>query len=364
MINPAPIPLYCSDECRLADLHSYYGTITYPDQRAPSFPPTPPNSGSDINVDGSEGDSNLSGASLKSGSSTLSSAPTVTAMATTATTTTSAIGVSLSTQDCGADAYMRLSAIYGFAPLPPPPPVVPRITAPPMPPPPLQGGIMMAACRMQAALCTKTVKLVCGQPVDTNPEDDNKPIPGWTDGSNAWQASTYGLAPPFDFTRPDPDDAAIRAYGSFVATSHRSHTVNSTPDVKPATSVKTGGSSQSFPSPPMDATTQRLYQQFFTAISERYYSRRQASMHPHIAALSTSNTGLAHTCLVHEVPLVKPGAEGLLEVQDVKMHRTVFHVSRVAGGNKPSTACNATCSVPPVSTPGPAGKYIFFLICE
>ena len=87
-------------------------------------------------------------------------------------------------------------------------------------------------------------------------------------------------------------------------------------------------------------------------------------MHPHIAALSTSNTGLAHTCLVREVPLVKPGAEGLLEVQDVKMHRTVFHVSKVAGGNEPSTARNATCSVPPVSTPGPAGKYIFFLICE
>ncbi|KAI1790195.1 hypothetical protein LXA43DRAFT_891550 [Ganoderma leucocontextum] len=326
VIDQTPAPLYCSDECRLADLQSYHSAIDIkynPDRcTSPRLPPVPPNSVSDIH--GSQDDSDCSsGASYESRSS--ASSPI-------ATSVTAQVPPPKS--DCGADAYSRLSAIYGFAPLPPPPPFVRKATTSAEEPAPrLEGGIMMAARRIQAALCTeKPKKSSWGLPVHSEPEDDNKPIPGWTDGSNAWRASVYGFAPPRDFTRTDPDDAAIRAYGSYVATPHRSRGVHSTlGENQPAVEVKTSASMSSLPSRVVDASTQELYRQYSASFTRRSESR--TSIHSRGAGLSTSPTGSTRSNLAREVSLLKPGAEGRLLVPDVKMRRVNSSVSSVGGSS-------------------------------
>lgn len=333
VIDQTPAPFYCSDECRLADLQSYHSAIDIkynPDRcTSPRLPPVPPNSYSDIH--GSQDDSDCSsGASYESRSST--SSPI---------TSSATAEVPLPRKgDCGADAYSRLSAIYGFAPLPPPPPFARKASSSVEEPAPrFEGGIMMAARRIQAALCTeKPKKSSWDLPVHSDPEDDNKPIPGWTDGSNAWRASVYGFAPARDFTRTDPDDAAIRAYGSYVATPHRSRGVHSTlGESKPSAEVKTSASMSSIPSRPLravDASTQELYRQYSASFTRRSESR--TSVHTRGAGLSTSPTGSTRSSLAREFSLVKPGAEGRLLVPDVKMRRVNSSVSSVGGSSSTS----------------------------
>ncbi|KAM5535015.1 hypothetical protein V8D89_011388, partial [Ganoderma adspersum] len=306
VIDQTPAPLYCSDECRLADLQSYHSAI-------------------DIKYNPDRDCS--SGASYESRSST--SSPI--------TTSNTAQAPPAPKGDCGADAYARLSAMYGFAPLPPPPPFARKSAAPVEEPVPrLEGGIMMAARRIQAALCTeKPKKSSWGLPVHSEPEDDNKPIPGWTDGSNAWRASVYGFAPPRDFTRTDPDDAAIRAYGSYVATPHRSRGVHSTMgESKPAAEVKTSASMSSLPSRAVDASTQELYRQYSASFTRRSESR--TSIHTRGTGLSTSPTGSTRSSFAREVSLLKPGAEGRLLVPDVKMRRVNSSVSSTGGSSSTS----------------------------
>ncbi len=337
VIDQTPAPLYCSDECRLADLQSYHSAIDIkynPDRcTSPRLPPVPPNSVSDIH--GSQDDSDCSsGASYESRSSTSSPIHT---SATSQTPPPPKV-------DCGAEAYSRLSAIYGFAPLPPPPPFVRKATIPAEEPAPrLEGGIIMAARRIQAALCPEKPKRSSWDlPIHSDPEDDNKPIPGWTDGSNAWRASVYGFAPPRDFTRTDPDDAAIRAYGSYVATPHRSRGVYSTlGENKPAADVKTSASMSSLPSRAVDASTQELYRQYSASFTRRSESR--TSMHTRGAGLSTSPTGSTRSGLAREVSLVKPGAEGRLLVPDVKMRRVNSSVS--SGGGSSGTSWGSQSAI-------------------
>ena len=54
VIDQGPIPLYCSDECRLADLQSSFGAMDihyHPDSHAsPPLPPVPHNSSSDLSA--------------------------------------------------------------------------------------------------------------------------------------------------------------------------------------------------------------------------------------------------------------------------------------------------------------------------
>ncbi|PIL28730.1 hypothetical protein GSI_08774 [Ganoderma sinense ZZ0214-1] len=221
--------------------------------------------------------------------------------------------------DCAEKAYLRLSAIYGFDPLPPPPPFSPRATTSAEEPVPrLEGGIIMAARRIQAALCIdKQAKSSWGIPVSSNCEDDNKPIPGWTDGSNAWRPSVYGLAPPRDFTRSDPDDAAIRAYGSYIASPHRSRSVQCTSGKNnPAIKVQIV-TSPSLPENAEDASTQELYRQYCQSTAWRSQSRTLPNRG---AGFSTSPTCLTRYS-PREVPLLKHGAEGRLLVPNVKMRR-------------------------------------------
>lgn len=326
VIDQTPAPFYCSDECRLADLQSIHSAIDIkynPDRcTSPKLPPVPPNSVTELSSSQDDSDCS-SGASYESHSSI--SSPT--------TTAAMAHAPSPHKGDLHADAYSRLSAFYGFAPLPPPPPFTRKSdSSDEESAPRYDGGIMMAARRIQAALCPEKPKRSSwGLPVHSEPEDANKPIPGWTDGSNAWRASVYGFAPPRDFTRTDPDDAAIRAYGSYVASPHRSRGVHSTlGEAKSAVEGKTTASTSSLPSRVVDTSTQELYSQFSASFTRRSESR--SSIHRG-QTLSTSPTGSARSALAREVSLLKPGAEGRLLVPDVKMRRVNSSVSSIDGSS-------------------------------
>ncbi|KAI6162417.1 hypothetical protein EDD17DRAFT_1816257 [Pisolithus thermaeus] len=175
VIDQGPIPLYCSDECRLKDLSRLDGALSIdynPNSASTPLSPVPHNS-SDRSVQcKSEDESNgFVSFSLDSRSSSSDSGP---------------VSPSLTT----------LSAIYGFPPLPPTPPILP-MSAKPSPPEPqhlhdYQSGIMMSAKHIQAALCApQSTK----RPWLNEPQPPCKPIPGWTDGSQDWRESIYSFSP-------------------------------------------------------------------------------------------------------------------------------------------------------------------------
>ncbi|OJT14918.1 hypothetical protein TRAPUB_8524 [Trametes pubescens] len=329
VIDPSPVPLYCSDECRLMDLQATHSAldINYNPERcaSPQHPPVSKNTLSDCQSVNDDSDCS-SGSSIESRSSMASP-----------TATTTAVHATPTKGNSHEEAYQRLSAIYNFAPLPPPLPFTPRATKPvaPAPPPRLEGGVMMAARRIQAALCPEKPKRTAwGLPVQNDAEDDNKPIPGWTDGSQAWRASVYGLAPPRDLSTGDVDEAAERAYGTYVASPHRSRGVHSTlGENKPATEAvpNRSASASSLPARVMDSSTEKMYKQYSASFTRRSESR--TSLHHQSRGLSTSPTGSTRSAFAREVSLVKPGAEGRLLVPDVKMRRTNSSMSSIGGAS-------------------------------
>ncbi|KAI0667665.1 hypothetical protein C8Q78DRAFT_315888 [Trametes maxima] len=335
IIDPTPAPLYCSDECKLADLQANHSAldINYNPDRcgSPQHSPVPRAVASQSPAH-DDSDSS-SGGSFESRSSIAS--PTI---------ATATVHAAPSPSTPHEKAYSRLAAIYDFSPLPAPLPFTPKATksTPEVVAPRMEGGVMMAARRIQAALCPeKPKRTVWGLPIQNSPEDDNKPIPGWTDGSNAWRASVYGFAPPRDFSRADPDDAAIRAYGSCIASPHRSHGVHSTlGENKPATEAvpNRSSSTSSLPARVMDPSTEKMYRQYSASFTRRSESRTSLHHQSRSAGLSTSPTGSTRSTLAREVSLVKPGAEGRLLVPDVKMRRVNSSMSSVDGGSSSSWA--------------------------
>ncbi|OBZ68995.1 hypothetical protein A0H81_11296 [Grifola frondosa] len=328
VIDQSPTPLYCSDECRLADLQSTHGAIdiNYNPTRcgSPQLPPVPHNSYSDFSSVNDESDS--SSASVESRLSMPSP---------------SSPGPEPDTAVPRAhDGYARLAAMYGFPPLPPPPP-------PPMrrsdtasssedPATEYQFGNMMAARRIQAALFPEQPKRPAfGVPAYSTEVDHEKPIPGWTDGSQAWRASVYSVSAPRDFTKVISDEDAISpAYKSFVASSHRARGVYSTlGEARPG--LTSSASTASLPAREMDASTQELYKQYSDSFTRRSESRLSLSH----GGLSMSPTGAARSLpgsQRREVSLVKRGAEGRLLVPDVKMRRVPSSVSSYDGSSSTS----------------------------
>ncbi|KAJ7288188.1 hypothetical protein C8J57DRAFT_1214392 [Mycena rebaudengoi] len=179
-IDQSPAPLYCSEACRNNDIEYYKGRSPYED-----------NSDS-----GSSDDSSL--ASLSPDDAPL---------------------YHQQHQQQRSTPSTRSLAVLGLCPLPPPTsetydefaPRRPKAT--PYRPPEYTSGVMMANRRLEAIL-PKPLK-----PGQRAPP--LKPIPGWTDGSQAWRASTYSFAAP-PRTQADILDPDRTAYQSFVATPHRS----------------------------------------------------------------------------------------------------------------------------------------------
>ncbi|KAJ6508604.1 hypothetical protein C8R45DRAFT_922312 [Mycena sanguinolenta] len=236
-IDQSPAPLYCSDQCRQRDTAFFHG--------APVFPDTSDTS--------DEQDYDDDYPAWQRTHRQQRSTPNTRSLAV-------------------------LQREYNMGPLPPPTCATYDELAPQNParaeyvPPPYTSGIMMASRRIDAVL-PKPLK-----PGERPPP--LKPVPGWTDGSQAWRASTYSFAPP-PTTRADVLDPNTRAYGTFSASPHRSAQSGVT-----ASSASSSGSLHSPTSASSSSLNSELLSSFEDSFARRTSSRLSLASSP--ASCSTS----------------------------------------------------------------------------
>ncbi|KAJ3489985.1 hypothetical protein NLI96_g1741 [Meripilus lineatus] len=300
VIDQGPTPLYCSDECRLADLQSSFHSS--PDD----------SSGSDTNP------------------APLLSAPRPSHNK--AKIIPPSNGV-LNTSR----AYMLFAQCFDdVPPCPPPPPLLRSDTnsSNDSVPNDYQSGVMMAARRIEAALCPEKPKRSSFDPPADPEYNSSKVIPGWTDGSSAWRTSVYNMAaPPRDYTNKTALEDQRTAYKTTVAFSHRSRGVYSTVT---DTSIPSPSSTTSLPATSTRSTSEiDLVNKFSETFARRSESRISMTTH---RPLSTSPSGSSRSYPSvsgsnhrREVSILKPGAEGKLLVPNVKMRRTSSTASSLDG---------------------------------
>ncbi|PSR72263.1 hypothetical protein PHLCEN_2v11855 [Hermanssonia centrifuga] len=340
VIDQSPVPLYCSDECRLADLQSSQGIdINYHPDRysSPPLPPVPNNSLTS-ELSPSETSDSSTGSSLESEASSIS---------------THSVGLtsptSISPKDTIPDypiprRYAALASIYDLPPCPPPPPLMrtdtssseesERYTND------YQSGVIMAARRITEALAPRPEPKK--RPSWSTPSTQfntalalqatrNQVVPGWTDGSDKWRASVYSFAAPSGGDDSAEEERMMRAYTykGFVSTPLRSTGVYSTIG-DPSTPTPSSSAPAYNPGPQMArarSEAEELYSKFDMSFSRRSESRMSLSHQ----MLSTSPTGSTRSLPTtvsssysrkREVPILKKGAEGKLLVPDVKMKRS------------------------------------------
>jgi hypothetical protein len=309
VIDQNPTPLYCSDECRLADLNSMYGGLSLdynPDRDprdSPPLPPVPHNSFSTIPLMSEESDSCSSpSTSPDSQGSTLATER----------------NPFLAESPSMSPSIAALARIYDFPPLPPRPAI---LDEEPQDPAvefdnDYQSGVMMAARRIKETLCSRSDSTKTVRPSGQAPKE-RRAIPGWTDGSDSWRSSVYSLASPntpissTDLTSRDERPAA---YSSFIASPHRSTGVYSTigDNNTPMGSIPPAGSSR-LTAAARANTSDDLHSKYALAFSRR--SDSQSSL-PGSAPQAQSFPTPARR---REQSILKPGAEGKLLVPNVKL---------------------------------------------
>jgi hypothetical protein len=335
VIDQSPVPLYCSDECRLADMQNATGVdIRYNPERHVS--PTLSQTASRVVKD--DCDSGI-GSSPESEASSVSAARASPPPASTKERKQRTGPIPLG--------YAALASIYDLPPCPPPPPFQPEPQPEPVKTNPAEeytSGIMMAARRIQAALGPQEKK----RPSWATPSSQlstayannayarvhlgsqkHEVIPGWTDGSDKWRASVYSFARPTEDVAVSPDgpiDNRNDAYRGFVSTPCRSRGVYSTMgEAKDDEAVKSSKMQRVASQPCQRARSEaeELYAKWDMTFARRSESRMSSS---HQATVLSSSPGSTHSLPVcgvrrKEVPLLKKGAEGKLLVPDVKMKR-------------------------------------------
>ncbi|KAH7912556.1 hypothetical protein BJ138DRAFT_1004241 [Hygrophoropsis aurantiaca] len=317
VIDQSPIPLYCSDECRMRDINRFEGAfpIDYnPERASPPLPPVPHNSFSCPSMESEDESSTGSGSSLESHFSSSSESITV------------------------SPSMATLAAMYDFT-LPPPAPICSvsdtkssgceyRND--------YQSGVMMAARRIEEALGPKAApkrnsyRLGAPQP--------RKPIPGWTDGSDAWRSAVYSFSAP-----SDKSGVAPTTQSSFAASSNRGvpSTLNDASKSSSSSSLPIQQKSSRPPPRSSQSYTDDLYAKYTLSFSRRSESR--TTLFPPASSASTqslpplSPTSTTSSRRCREVSLLKPGAEGRLLVPDVKLRRPV-------GGSAISLSSSSVCS--------------------
>ena len=303
VIDQNPTPLYCSDECRLADLNSIHGGLSLdynPDRDprgSPPLPPVPHNSFSTIPYMADESDSSSPSTSPDSQGSTPFSAEAP------------AMDPSIA----------ALARIYDFPPLPPRPAILDEDLREPAVEfdNDYQSGVMMAARRIKETLCSSSDSMKTVRPSAHAPKKDRRSIPGWTDGSDSWRSSVYSLASPntpVSSASPTTQDERPAAYGSFIASPHRSIGVYSTigDSNTPMASVPPAESSR-LTAAARANTSGDLHSKYALAFSRRSDSRSSLSgSAPQAQSFPTPARR-------REQSILKPGAEGKLLVPDVKL---------------------------------------------
>lgn len=311
IIDQGPIPLYCSDECRMSDFNSVYGVLSL--NHDPHREPTstdPHNSYASI-TSGCEAESESSGG--------VSSAESYSSISQSSLDSARASRVSHS--------IATLATLYDFPPLPPPPPIIEQADSQSSASDSeynfdqYQSGVMMAARRIQAALCPEPVKRSAFNPAPPTPS--RKPIPGWTDGSDAWRTSVYSLSAPKSGAQASGVNKVDKAYTSIVASPHHSRGIHSTISETSPLSSHHNVSTSSLPvtRPTAPVTTRstsyagELYSKYPLSISRRSESRTSLITPGSFPTTSVSSCSQQR----QGRSLLKPGAEGKLLVPDVKL---------------------------------------------
>lgn len=265
VIDQGPIPLYCSDECQVADLSA-----------TRSGPPLDP-----------ARDEPMSSAAPINGSC-YSSSETESSDDSFSPATPSSID--------------KIARLYNFPPLPP---LVPAFDDPEvvMPTPEYNSGIMMAG-RLISSLCPPPAKPHVGP--HPPPVEARKPVPGWTDGSNAWRASVYSFSSrPQNAFYPEFSD---KPCASSTASSH------------PASRVSCSSALRSAQAPP----SQRSLSDDMIAKFSQSFQRRSVcrpSPHPSTPTLSSPSEtqSVSRSPPRRERTLLPPAIQGKLLVPDVKL---------------------------------------------
>lgn len=338
VIDQSPVPLYCSDECRLADLQSSAGiAINYhPDRdeidrgRSPTLPPVPHNSF----VGGStESDSSLGTVSCSSVESESMIHVAVRAVGASTATSSAHKEQSKKPKNKFDDlpypvpaGYARLASVYDLPP--PPPPLIRSTTASSTAskdstssiltidsvdheedrrrndefyrtrPEDYTSGIMMAAKRIKEAVekpkekkrpswATPSGVLSTTYALNATAQASRRVIPGWTDGSDRWRASVYSLSAPTRGESLEEEEERIRDLYSnkgFVATPLRSKGVYSTlgessassPNI-PSSSASVSSSSTGIVAGRSRSEAEELYSKFGMNFARRTDARMSRS---------------------------------------------------------------------------------------
>ncbi|KAL1736569.1 hypothetical protein EV714DRAFT_232629 [Schizophyllum commune] len=318
--DSAPLPLYCSDKCRLADLQSPARAGALPIGHNPVRHPWRLDDDElalvpDCAVD------DVSSVGTSSSASSTSSAPEL----------------QLRDMDPSLAAIFRG---YDFKPMP----LVPGLAPDARPAVPrsarrkrdldaeYNGGIMMSGKRIQEWTHPEQPKpsrpayplpyppgyAQPTAPTKSSPTSSQKNgvIPGWNDGTNAWRASIYNLSSTTDV---DPMDLREHyAYSTQVASTHRSSggvvpTIQSSPPTSPVTSTSSvpGLRRNSAPSTARTDPDALLLSKFSEPFSRRSESRqtlnsgspRPSSSMPEYREKSLVARGAEHALLVPNVTL-------------------------------------------------------------
>ncbi|KAH7921766.1 hypothetical protein BV22DRAFT_1018699 [Leucogyrophana mollusca] len=319
VIDQGPIPLYCSDECRMADINRFDGAfpINYnPDRASPPLPPVPHNSFSCPSMESEDESSTSSSSSLESQFSSSSESITV------------------------SPSMATLAAMYNFS-LPPPAPVCPIVDTKSGSSEreyrnDYQSGVIMAARRIEEMLSPKAAPKRSSYHTAT--PQPRKPIPGWTDGSDAWRTAVYSFSAPSDNAGVAPTTQK-----SFAASSHRGvpSTLNDLSKSNSSCSLPVQQNASRALPRSSQSYTDDLYAKYTLSFSRRSESR--STLFPPSSSVSTqslpplSPTSTTSSRCRREVSLLKPGAEGRLLVPDVKLRRP-------HGGSTMSLSSSSVCS--------------------
>ncbi|KAF9483376.1 hypothetical protein BDN70DRAFT_799946 [Pholiota conissans] len=272
IIDQGPTPLYCSDECKLADLaRTRRGAPLDPHAEESVASPKKV-----FSTGASDSDASSADGSPKRAMTSMD----------------------------------RFNAYYGFPEFPEP--LVLDDDEPPVDIQPTQysGGIMMAG-RLITSLCPPPAKPHTGRyrPV----QEPRKPTPGWNDGSNMWRSAVYSFTAPSD--SPFQPDAISKAYGSVVASPHR------------ARKMTRASSSLSAAEPVPAHRASSASEAMLSSFSENFTRRSESRASLYVGGGSATSPVPSSAASTHSLPLPSPkqrslvpsGAEGKLLVPDVKM---------------------------------------------
>ena len=248
VIDQGPIPLYCSDECQLADLSA-----------TRSGPPLDPARDEPAPI-------------TRSNYSTEGKDPIPSSIA-------------------------KLAKLYNFPPLPPPPPTFDEEDEPPIRITDYNSGIMMAG-RLISSLCPPPAKPHVGR--HRPPPVPREPVPGWTDGSNAWRASVYSLSSPPQ--SPAYPEELNKVHGSLTASPHRA----------PRASSSSAIHSLPVPPPSQRSSSDEMIAKF----SQSFQRRSDSRSHPSPPGEARS---FPHSPPKRERAILPPAIEGKLLVPNVKL---------------------------------------------